>query len=109
MHVLLSDVFKQFCLRKTDFLETYQKSKFLEKKILRNSLDLKSKKGSRYIWKKLSFGITIFSCLSSTKPSLRFFLNCFVQEIKGYYQSSLGNEFDFGNIMIVFPNILAKD
>ena len=44
MHVLLSDVFKQFYLRKTNFLETYQKSKFLEKKILRNALDLKSKK-----------------------------------------------------------------
>ena len=44
MHVLLSDVFKQFYLRKTDFLETCQKSKFLEKKILRNALDLKSKK-----------------------------------------------------------------
>ena len=49
------------------------------------------------------FGIAIFSYLSSTKPSLRFLLICFAQEIKSFYQSSFGNEVNFVNI--VFPQI----
>ena len=52
---------------------------------------------------KLLFGIIIFSCLSSTKSSLRFLLNSFVREIKGFCQSSLGNEVDFRDIMNVSP------
>ena len=50
------------------------------------------------------FGIIIFSCLSSTKPCLRFLLNCFAWEIKGFYQSSLGNEVEFRDI-ITSPQI----
>ena len=46
----------------------------------------------RYIRENAYFGIIIFSCLSSTKMYLRFLLNCFVRQIKGFYQSSLGNE-----------------
>ena len=65
-------------------------------------------KGTRYIRENVYFGIIIFSCLSSTKPCLRFLLNCFVREIKGFYQSSLGNEVDFRDIMNVFPNIFKK-
>ena len=34
---------------------------------------------------------------------------CFALEIKGFYQSSLGDEFDFSDIMNVSPNILAKN
>ena len=34
---------------------------------------------------------------------------CFAHEIKGFYQSSLGNVVDFTNIMNVFSNILAKN
>ena len=66
-------------------------------------------KTKRYIWENVSFGIIIFSCLSSTKSCLRFLLNCFVQEIKGFYQSFLGNEVDFGDVMIFFPNILTRN
>ena len=66
-------------------------------------------KGRRYIWENVYFGIIIFSCLLSTKPCLRFLLNCFVPEIKVFYQSSLGNEVDFRDIMNVFPNILVKN
>ena len=44
MCVLLFDVFKHLLLRKTDVLKTCWKSKFLEKKIWRNALALKSKK-----------------------------------------------------------------
>ena len=39
----------------------------------------------------------------------RFLLNCFVREIKGFYQSSLGNEVDYRDIINVSPNILAKN
>ena len=51
----------------------------------------------------------VFSCLLSTKPCLRFLLICFAQEIKGYYQSSLGNEVDLTDIMNVSPNISAEN
>ena len=54
-------------------------------------------------------GTIIFSCLLSTKPSLRFLLNRFAWDIKGFHQSSLGNKFDFRDIMNVSPNILAKN
>ena len=65
-------------------------------------------KGTRYTEGNLYFGIIIFSCLSSAKQSLRFLLICFVREIKGFYQSFLGNEVDFTDIMNVYLNVLAK-
>ena len=65
-------------------------------------------KGTRYIRGNIYFRIIIFSCLSSAKPYLRFLLICFVREIKGFYQSSFGNEVDFTIIMNVSPDILAK-
>ena len=43
------------------------------------------------------------------KPCLRFLLNCFVREIKGFYKSSFGNEVDFRDIMNVSLNILDKN
>ena len=92
--------------RKTGLLKTCQKSKLLRNKIWRNVLALKNKKvysGKDY------FDIIVFSWLSSIKACLRFLLICFVQEIKGFYQSSLGNEVDFRDIMNVSPNILAKN
>ena len=64
-------------------------------------------KGTVYIWENIYFGIIIFSCFSSAK--LRFLLNCFIQEIKDFYQSSLGNEVDFRDITNVSPNILVKN
>ena len=48
-------------------------------------------------------------CLSSTKPCLIFILIWFAWEIKGFYQSSLGNEVGFRDIMNVSPGILAKN
>ena len=71
-------------------------------------------KGTRYIGEKVYFGIIVFSCLLPgsvfrLKPCLRFLLSCFPREIKSFYQSSLGNEFDFADIMNLFPNILAKN
>ena len=54
-----------------------------------------------YIRENVYFGIIIFSCLSSRKPCIRFLLDCFVREIKGFYRSSLRNEVDFRDIMNV--------
>ena len=38
-----------------------------------------------------------------------FIFNLFCSDIKGFYQSSLGNEIDFRDIMNIFLNILAKN
>ena len=65
-------------------------------------------KGTRYIRGNIYFGVTVFSCLLPTKPCLRFLWICFTWEIKDLYQSSLGNEIDFRDIMNVSPNILKK-
>ena len=62
-------------------------------------------KCTRYIQEHVSFDIIIFRCLSSTKPCLGVLLICFIWEIKGFYQSSLGNEADFKDIKNVSPNI----
>ena len=105
MCVLLFDVFKHLLLRKTDVLKTCRKNKFLGIKILRNALALKIKKVQDIFGKTFIFGIIIFSCLFSTKSGLRFQ----VRELKGFYQSSIGNEVDFWDIMNVSPNILAKN
>ena len=94
MRVLLFDVFEHLLLRKTDVLKTCRKSKFLGKN-LKECTSFEEQKGTRYIREKLYFGIIIFSCFSSKKPCLRFLLNCLVREIKGFYQSSLGNKVDF--------------
>ena len=83
-------------------------SKLVRKENLKKCTSFEEQEGTRYIRENLYFGIIIFSCLSSTKLCLRFLLNCFVWEIKGFYQSSLGNEVDFSDIINVFPNIVAK-
>ena len=62
-----------------------------------------------HIRENVYFGIIIFNYLLSTRPFLRFLLNCFVREITGFYQSSLGNEVDFRDIIKVSPNVLAKN
>ena len=73
---------------------------------MKESTSFEEQKGTRYIRENVYFGIIVFSCLSSTKPCLRFLLNCFVREIKAFYQSSLGNEVDFRDVS---PNIFAKN
>ena len=82
------------------------KSKLPVKKIIRNALALKSKK---VYSKKLLFWHYYLQLLSSTKARLRFLLIKFAREIKDSYQSSLGNEVDFRNIMNVSPSIFAKN
>ena len=70
---------------------------------------LEEQKDTRYIRGNVYFDIIVFSYLSSTKLCLRFLLICFDQDIEGFYQSSLGNEVDFMDIMDVSSNILAKN
>ena len=100
---------KHLLLRKTDAFETCRTSKFLGENIWRNALALKSYKGTRYIRRNSYFGIIVLSCLSSREPCLKFLLVYVEREIKGFYQSSLGNHVDFRDIMNVSPNILAKN
>ena len=83
--------------------------KFCRKENLKKCTRFEEQKGTGYIPENVNFGIIIFSCLSSTEPGLKFLLICFAREIKGFYQSSLGNEVDFTDIMNVSPNILAKN
>ena len=88
---------------------TFSGLRFCQKKKLKTCTNFEEQKGTKYIWRNVYFGIIVFSCLSSTKPCLRFLLICFDQEIKGFYQSTLGNEVDFTDIMNISPNILAKN
>ena len=72
------------------------------------ALALKSKKVHGIFGETFIF-IIVFSCPSSKKPCLRFLFVCSAREIKGFYQSSVGNEVDFRDIMNVSANILAKN
>ena len=88
---------------------TFSKLQFYRGENLKKCTTFEEQKGTRYIRGNVYFGSIVFSCLSSTKLCLRFLLICFAREIKGFYQSSLGNEVDFRGIVNVFSNILAKD
>ena len=88
---------------------TFLKLQFYRKEDLKKYTTFEEQKGTRYIRRNAYFGIIAFSCLSFAKSCLRFFLIFFDQEIKGFYQSYLGNEVDFTDIMNVSPNILAKN
>ena len=56
---------------------------FLWKK-MKKCTNFEERKGARYIWGKVYVDIIVFNCLSSTKSCLRFLLNCFALEIKGF-------------------------
>ena len=76
---------------------------------MKKCTSFEEEKGTVYIRGNVYFGVIVFSCLSSTKPCLRFLLICVAREIKGFYQSFLGNEIDFRDIMNGFPNNLVKN
>ena len=80
-----------------------------QKENLKKCTSFEEQKGTRYIRGNVYFGIIAFSCLSYTKSCLRFLLIYFAREIKGFYQSSLGNDVDFRDIMNVSQNILVKN
>ena len=101
MCVLLFDVFEHLLLRKTDVLKTCRKSKFLQKKFGETHQLCRAKRykvhlGKRLFWHyylQLSFVYIYFKLFCSGN----------------FYQSSLGNEIGFREIMNVSPNILTKN
>ena len=88
---------------------TFSKLSFSRKENLKKCTNFEGQIGTRCISGNVYIGIIIFSCLSSTKSCLRFLLICFNPEMKDFYQSSLGNEVHFTDVMNVSPNILAKN
>ena len=87
---------------------TFSKLWFSQKENLKKCASFEEQKGTRYIRGNVYFDIIVFSCLSSTKPCLRFILICLAREVKSFYQSSLGNEVDFTDMMNVSSSLLAK-
>ena len=87
----------------------FSKLRFSRKENLKKSASFEEQKGTSYIRGNVYFDIIVFSCLSSTEWCLRFLLDCFVREIKGFYQSSLRNEVDSRDIINVSSNILANN
>ena len=77
----------------------FSKLRFFLKENLKKYTNLEEQRGTTHIWRNLYISITVFSCFSSTKSCLEFPLNCFVREIKGFYQSFFENEIDFKDIM----------
>ena len=75
---------------------------------MKKCTNFEEQKGTRYIQGNVYFGIIVLSFLLSAKPLLRFFLLCITQKIKGFYQSSLGNEVDFRDIRTVLQISLLK-
>ena len=110
----MSSLIKEINRSVKHLLDCYEKLTFSKlqlnwEEILKKCTTFKEQKGTRYIRRNVYFGIIFFSCLSPTKPCLRFLLICFDQEIEGFYESSFGNEVDFTDVMNVFPNNLAKN
>ena len=101
LHVYLFYLFGVF--------SSIKEKKQVSKENLKKCTSFEEQKSTTYIWENVCFGIIVFSCLSTTKLCLRFLLICFIWEIKGFYQRSLGSKVDFMNIMNVSPNILAKN
>ena len=96
-----------YYLGKLTFSNLFGKVNF-GKENLKKCTTFEEERGTRYIRGNVYFGIIAFSCSSSTKFCLRFLLICFVREVKGFYQSALGNEVDFSDIMKISPNIQGK-
>ena len=88
---------------------TFSKLHFSRRENLKKCTNFEERKGTRYIRRNVYIGIIVFSCPSSTKPCLRFLLNSFVQEVKGFDQKSSEDEVEFRNIMNVSLIILAKN
>ena len=87
---------------------TFSKCRFSWKEKLKKCNSFEQQKVTRYIWGNIYLDIIVFCCPWSTKPCFRFPITCFVWETKGFYQSSLGNEIDFTDVINISPNILVK-
>ena len=89
---------------------TFSKLRFYRKENLKRCTTLEEQEGTRYI--RETFGIALLSSaiFRLRKLCLRFLLLIGLDwEIKGFYQSSVGNEVDFTDIMNASPNILTKN
>ena len=97
----LFDIFKHLLLRKTDVLQTCQKSKSLRKKIWKNAPVWRAKRYKVYSGKHLFWHYYLqLSFVYKTMSQISFKLFC-----SGF----LGNEVDFRDIKNISPNILAKN
>ena len=120
MCVLLFDVFNGCCSSIKDINRliwkgmsniykweklTFSKPRFSRKEKLKKYTNFEEQKGTKYIRGNVYISIIFFSCFPPKKACLRFLLNCFVLEIKGFYQSSFGNKVHFRDIMNVSLNI----
>ena len=76
---------------------------------MRRCTSSEEQKGTSYNRGNVYFGLIIFSCFSSAKLCLGFLLICFALEIKGFYQSSLGNEVDFKKLETRFCRWKSND
>ena len=82
---------------------------FSPKENLKKCASFEEPKSTTYNQGTVYFVIMLFSCLSSTNLCLRFLLTGFARKIIGFYQSSLGNDVNFTDILNISPNILAKN
>ena len=80
---------------------TFSNLRFSRRENLKKCTSFEVQKGTKHIRENVNFGIIVLNCLSSTNLCIRFLLICFAREIKGFYQSSLGNEVDFTHVMNV--------
>ena len=87
---------------------TFSKPSFFLEKKFEEMRELWKAKRYKVYSRKCLFWLSIFSCLSSKKPCLRFFLICFTREIKDSLEKRSLENVDFTTIMNVSPNILAK-
>ena len=83
--------------------------KKIRKENLKKSTIFEEQKGTRYIRENVYFGILSSAVFRLQICVSDFFYIIFFPEIKGFYQSSFGNEIDFRDVMNVSPNILAKN
>ena len=86
----------------------FSKLRFSRKENLKKCTNFEEQIGTRYIWGNVYLALSS-STVFRLQSCLRFFWNCFVREIKGFYQSYYGNENDFRDIMKVSPNIFANN
>ena len=106
---LISKGMSNITIEKNWRSENLSKKQISPKENVKKSTNLEEQKGTSCIQENVYFDIIVLSCLSSKKACFRFLLVCFAREIKGFYQSYLGNKVDFRDIMNVCPNILAKN
>ena len=88
--------------------KNWRSQKLLGKKVWRNALALKSKKVKGILRETLILALSFSDVFRLQNHVSDLFFDLVCSGKKGFYQSSLGNEVDFMDIMNVFPNIYLK-